>query len=256
MIFLSDKFIFNGIESSVMNIRLVDTEEKNILMNYGAVYTDNLAIENTFGGIPLYSKEYEKPEEITLQFCLVDELGEPIEWTSEKQQKIVDWLVRDEFCEFISYDSPNLIYYLKATKVKREFNYQKKGMLNITYQPYYHSPIQKNVSILKGSGNLNIFNQEKRREFIYPVIEISNATGVISIKNNSIKDSQSFEIKDLEQDDKVRIDCSMYVIEGNNKKDYFSMLNREWLKIKKGENTLSITGNGTVKIKFNIEVNI
>lgn len=76
MVFYDTRFIFDGIDSVKKNIALVDTEEKNVLMNYGTTYLETISSNTTFSGVHLFKKDNEIPQKITLEFCLVRNLEE------------------------------------------------------------------------------------------------------------------------------------------------------------------------------------
>lgn len=79
MIFKSDKFIFNGINSEEMGIRLVDSQTRDILNEYSIPFAETIKIENSFNGNPLYTYEYSAPEKVELEFCLANDYGKAYE---------------------------------------------------------------------------------------------------------------------------------------------------------------------------------
>lgn len=259
MIFKSDKFIYDGIMAEEMGIRLVDTNTKDVLTDYSIPFTETLKVETSFGGNPFYTYESSHPEKVELEFCLADENGKAFTWSQEWEEQIIEWFMKDRFCEFISMDYPDLVYYFRGTKVSRKRNKNLKGVLVVEFQPYYKHPIKKFKSTLNAEGTLekDVRCDIQFKEFIYPILEIeSTGDGDVTIQNMSIEDSQPLKITGLKNKDFMSIDNQLYIVTNKESQNLFSKVNREWFKLKKGKNKIKITGNAKVVIKTNLEVRV
>lgn len=259
MIFHSDKFIFDGISSMDMGIRLVDTVDKGVLMPYGVPFVEDIKMEHSYGENPFYTHKQNPPEKITLEFCLVDKVGSPIEWTKEIEEKVVNWFMIDKFGEFISYDYPDLVYYFRGVKASRVRNADKRGILSIEFQPYYKYPVKKyrkNIVVM-GEKSTEIDNPCEIREFVYPVLEVTaKEDGDITIINESIEGARPFVIKDLKENDILKIDNKLYIVTDDKDINKFNKVNREWFKLKKGVNKIKMVGNARIKFLYNLEVRL
>ena len=107
--FLSPYFSFKGIDCRNYFI-MITTTDKDDIVEVGVPYKTNLTMENSFH----YTEEDETPDPIELNLTLVDENRVPLKWTNEYFQNIKDWLISDDFEEFVSYDNPEYVYYFKC----------------------------------------------------------------------------------------------------------------------------------------------
>ncbi|WP_321145873.1 phage tail domain-containing protein, partial [Clostridioides difficile] len=126
-------------------------------------------------------------EPITLQFCLCSEHGEAYEWDDYTLENICNWFWQREFKPFISYDNIEEIYYLKARKIIKRYTKDKKGVLEIEFQPYtnyaYRS-FQKVITV-KDTREIKLNNVSNVDEEYAPVIDIECLKeGDITIRNS------------------------------------------------------------------------
>lgn len=259
MIFHSDEFIFDGRNSKTEGIALVNTTDSEILMDYGVPFSNKLRAESSFGGNPFYVREDSTPEPISIEFCLLEDEHIGAVWTEDWEERILAWLVQDKFCEFQSYDYPDLYFYFMATKVTKKRNHQLRGILEIEFQPYYKHPIRKvrkKVNVVE-EAIITINNTSLSKKHNYPIIKIrATKDGDLTINNKSIQGSSPLKITGLKEGQEVIIDNAMYIVtdtEGNN---LFHMVNRNWLGIKHGKNDIKITGNAKVEIQCNLEIRV
>lgn len=259
MIFHSDEFIFDGRNSRTEGIALVNTTDSEILMDYGIPFSNKIKAESSFGGNPFYVHEDSTPEPITIEFCLLENDNIGAIWTEEWEERILAWLVQDKFCEFQSYDYPDLYYYFIATKVTKKRNHELRGILEIEFQPYYKHPIKKirkKVNVVD-EVLVNINNTSLSNKINYPVIKIkATKDGDLTITNESLKDKLPLKIIGLKEGQELVIDNSMYIVSDTDGNNLFHMVNRNWLGIKQGKNNIKITGNAKVEIQCNLEIRV
>lgn len=258
MVFHSDKFIFDGIHSDDLGLMLVDTgSTKSVLDKYGLEYKEELQVDHTFGGHPFFAHKENVPEKIKLEFTLVGKDMNPLPWDREMEEKIVNLFMQDKFCEFISFDHPELVYYLYGTKVNKTKNAKKEGILEVEFQPYYQYPIQryrKNL-LVQGEKTTELENPCSINKFQHPITEIEVLEDCdFTIRNLSLENSKEFKLSGLKKGQTIKVDHSFYIVSDENENNLFHLTNREWLKFKSGTNRLKITGNVRIKIHFNYEV--
>lgn len=255
--FISEEFWFDGVFSKDMSILLVTTESE-IINNYGFIYSKELESDKTLNNNPYYKIGEENVEDITLYFCLANMNGQSYVWDDFTLERIYDWLVQKDFKPFISKDNPELTYYLKAKKVTRKFTKDMKGYLEIVFQPYtnyayvdFNKPIKVSRPIeIKINNKSNIED-----EYCFPVFEIENLGNEDIVIGNTSLDSEPLVITGLDLNEKIYVDNLLYVVQTDEGLNRFDCCNRNWIKLKKGNNILKLTGNFniTISAKFPIK---
>ena len=255
--FYSENFSFNGIDNESMDIALVATENTDIINQLGTVYIENIKVENTRTNNPYYLFESRETETLTLEFAYVDlESQVALPWDEEKIDEVVNWLFTDTFKPFISQDNDELVYYLKAIKIYKKFNEKMEGLLEVEFQPYTayaYRPITYKV-ICDESIEYKVENiSTVLDEYYEPIIEIKKTKdiGNVQIENISIENDKPLVLENMKVNETIIIDNHNFTVfntEGENK---FSSCNRQWIRFKKGKNTLKIMGSCELLIKCN-----
>ena len=60
--------------------------------------------------------------EVTLSFCYANSFEEAQIWEEEVLETVLEWLITDEYKEFISEDNKNIVYFLKGESYTKRFN--------------------------------------------------------------------------------------------------------------------------------------
>lgn len=254
LVFLDDKFLFDNISSESMNIKLVTLGDDDILNEYGLPYEEAIKSDNTFNKNPCYSEDETTIEPITLQFCLCSEHGEAYEWDDYTLENICNWFWQREFKPFISFDNIEEIYYLKARKITKKYTKDKKGVLEIEFQPYTnyaYRNFQKSITV-KDTREIKLNNVSNVDEEYAPVIDVECLKeGDITIRNYTISDNEedSLVITGLKLNEKITIDNLYYTVLNDNGENRFNIVNRKWIRLRRGVNILKFTGNCKVSIK-------
>ena len=97
--FYSGDFYFDKKHSSEFNIYQV-TEKNDVMNEYGISYNG------------------EKDGQITLSFCYANDFEEAQVWESEFLETVLEWLITDDYKEFISEDNTSVVYFLKGVEEK------------------------------------------------------------------------------------------------------------------------------------------
>ncbi|CZS10119.1 phage tail domain-containing protein [Clostridioides difficile] len=248
--FVSEHFMFDNISSSEKGVISV-TQDSDVLNEYGFIYSEELEIDNTYNNNPYYySKSDKSTEDIYINLCRVDNMYNPIEWDDYTIEDIYSWLIKKDFKPFVSDDNVELTYYLKVKKIVKKFNIDKKGLLEITFQPYtnYSYRKLKKAVTIKKNREVTVTNYSNLDTNYAPILEIKNLSDEdITVENITIK-SERLEIAGLKLNEKIIIDNLMYTVLDENKNNRFNLVNRKWIELKKGENTLKFTGNCEVII--------
>ena len=255
--FYSPNFSFDGIDNDMMDVILVTTANTDILNTIGTTYIETVKAENTRTDNPYYLLDSKgTTETLLLEFAYVDlKDNSPLPWDEEKIDEIVNWLYKESFKPFVSYDNDEITYYLKATKIYKKFNHEMKGMLEVEFQPYTaygYKYFEKKIQC-EDTIETKIINEcTTSSEFYEPIIEVKALeSGNIEIENLSIKEDEALIIEGIEKDDKIIIDNFTYTVQNELGENKFLLVNRNWIRLRKGKNILKITGNCEVVIKCN-----
>jgi hypothetical protein len=121
--------------------------------------------------------------------------------------------------------------------------------------PYqYGEPSSVTVS---GSGNTEqitiVNNSDISDDYVYPVVEFSSNSDTngysIKIINETDDDSREFIFSGLDAGEHVVVDNELRHIKSSNNVTRLSNFNKNWLRLRKGDNVLKVTINGNVTIK-------
>ncbi|WP_461195347.1 phage-like protein (plasmid) [Clostridioides difficile] len=253
IIFNSENFYFNGRYNRDNGVILV-TMDSDILNNYGLSYSEPLKSEANFNNNPYYFSDESEVETVTVMICLVDKYNNPEVWNDYILEDICRWLTTSEFKEFISEDNIENVYYFKMKKITKKFNHLGYGVLVIEFQPYtnyaYRS-FQKVITV-KNTREIKLNNVSNVDEEYAPVIDIESLKeGDITIRNSTISDNEedNLVISGLRLNEKITIDNLYYTVLNSTGENRFNIVNRKWIRLRRGVNILKFTGNCKVSIK-------
>lgn len=255
--FFSDKFTFNGIHCDEKYVSLI-TMESDIINKFGLDFQENLEVSKGKRSNSMFSKGENEPQEVVLQIALHDEKYIPLAWEDDVLIDIMDWIVQDNFCPFVSEDNEDLTYYFKATNITKHFTYDKLGYLEVTFQSfsdYAYKQLSRKINV-NGETSITIVNETNVENFIFPIVEVSNLgdeLNIIAIDNISV-DKEEFIMYNLEEDEKVVVDNLMGTITNQYNENCIMKCNRKWLQLKKGKNILNISGKANIIIKCQIPI--
>lgn len=231
MVFYSNNFTFNKVYSGNKNIHLV-SEDTDILNEYGIPFNLN-----------------EDTNEITLSFCCANE-DTPLEWTFDTIVDFLEWIITDDYCEFISEDNEDMIYFLKGTSYKKRFTNNMTGIIDVTFQvlsPYGYKYYSKKVA--KGETKFEIYNYSNVDNNYKPIITLSNISGNSISLNNTNTNKGSFYIENLTGSDVIYIDNLMGTITDANGNSKLINSNRNWIELCKGYNVFLLSGSCDIEIE-------
>ena len=236
--FISPYFSFKGVDCRNFFI-MITTTDKDDIIEVGIPYSSKLTMDNSFS----YTEEIQQPEEISLNLTLVDENRIPLQWTNEYFQNVKDWLISDDFEEFISYDNPEYVYYFKCTNIVKNFTYGKLGWVTATFQPLNHYAYKRIVidKLINGKEYITINNITNKK--YEPKIIINN----LGTENKTIRIGNLL-LKGIMNNENVTIDNYMCSIYGDINGNMLSNSNREWLILEPGENKILVEGNMFINI--------
>lgn len=228
--FYSENFYFDKKHSSEFEIFQV-TEKNDVINEYGIPYSN------------------EDIGEITLSFCYANELNEALVWESEKLESVLEWLITDDYKEFISEDNKNIVYFLKGKSYTKRFTHDMKGVIDVTFETLNTHGYKYYVENIKAPINaFVILNKSNINKPYKPIIELKNISSEVVEISNLTTNKSPFIINILSKKDIV-IDNTIGTIvdsEGNN---LIMNSNRKWIELVKGENSISVEGDCDVVFK-------
>ena len=246
--FWSGEFYFNGIYSESFKVCIIDFDSSELLKQIGTSVNMELTEEMSFNGNRSYIEGNTTAENIVLQLCRTDGKA----WEEGDIIGVYNWLFQEDFKRFqtVDYSSGyNLCYYLKAVNFKKFLNNNFYGYLEVefmSYSPYCYSIPTSNLRLSRGgSGTIN--NYSNLYKPYKPKIKIRAYDGnTIKITNNTNK---SFvEVRGLNSNETVIVDCSMGTVINSSGTNRFSVLqDYNLLKLNKGNNNISLTGNADIE---------
>lgn len=256
--FISDKFIFNGVHSDDMGVSLV-TFDSNMFNPYGLSYNQEISLNKGGKDMSHFTEGGEEISEIELNLALIDRNDNPLIWDDYTIMDITNWLITDSFVEFISEDNVDLVYYLKTTKIVKNFTKNRQGYLQITLQPFsnlaYMKYNKKYTFTEPDSFNIDCLSSLKEYK---PIIEIKNlgdSLNIITLENETTG-GEPFEIRDLDNDEIVTIDGLMGTVYNEYNDNLLMKCNRKWLKLARGENKIKVSGEVEINIKCQFPVRL
>ncbi len=231
MVFYSNNFTFNNVYSEGMNIHLV-SEGSDILNEYGIAFN----IEDD-------------TNEVTLSFCYAN--GDtPLEWSYDVTVDFLGWMITDDFCEFISEDNEDIIYFLKGIGYNKRFTNNMTGIIDVTFKvlsPYGYKHYIREIS--KNEKSFEIYNYSNIDNAYKPVITLSNISSNNITLANTTTGKEFFYIDNLNSSDIIYIDNMMGIITDSNGNSRLTDSNRSWIEVCKGSNIFSINGSCDIKIE-------
>lgn len=257
--FISDKFIFDGVHSDEMGVSLI-TLDSNMFNVYGFDFNEDISADKIGKDMSHFTVTDGEISEIELNIALVDNKNNPMIWDDDSIMEVTDWLITDKFVEFISEDNYDLIYYLKTKKITKNFTHDKKGYLQVALQPFSNSAYTKYEKKYtpKDNGEIVLENISNLKSMYSPIIEIKNledSLNIITIQNEN-QDGEPFVIDGLDNDEIVTIDSLMGTVFNDFKENKIMNCNRRWIRLKRGKNKIFITGNVEVTFKCQFPVRL
>lgn len=251
----------NEIYSKDKQISLA-TSSDEIINEYGITFSEEVTLVKKSTSSSYYVSEDSSVEPIVLELWYVDESDKCLIWDEEKLKDTYDWLLNKEgFSKFVSEDNMNLSYYLKATKIVKRFNFQMKGYLEVTFQPYDSHAYMEYVKpyMINGIRTVYLYNYSNIEHEYCPIIELENLgdeQSVISIKN-ATSNTDAFEITGLSKNQKVRIDMLTGQTEDiETGESLFNKVNRKWFKMSEHGCNVEFKGNMQIVFKAQFPVRI
>ena len=260
--FYASYFTYDGVFSGEFGLQIADFEKGNPI--YTDVFSPSLntvkppRVPRFFhGGI-----NYDSPPQMEVTF-----LSETV-MDDVARRKALSWLVgRNEYKILKIHQSDLEDYHYRCIFTNVSIVYINgychgfKALINFDSSYQYGSPV---VYEATGTGNLVEITFTNKSdtpdEYVYPIVEftpkgdISSAQGVkVRILNTTDSSSRYFEFFDrtgnsVPINKKITVDNELQLITIAGTEKVLQNFNRNWLRLKQGDNNLRIYVNGNIKI--------
>lgn len=192
------------------------------------------------------------------------------DFTTAQKRDFLKWLTGSrelKWLRIIGYDYPEFDEDEAANILCRITNVleQKIGDRTVGFtiewtanSPYAFSDIVEISEEITGESTIEIDNDgDESFDYVYPVItfENSQAEGSLSIENATT--NKTLSIENLGENEIITIDNLNQIITTDSTYRVFGDdFNRVWFKLAPGENTVSVTGNGSINIKYRLPLKV
>ena len=244
-IFLNKDFTFNNKYSADLGVSII-TFDNSLFNNTGLEYKINIETEHNLSDYnPYYSQQMAEIDNVELDLLIYNPITmQPLKIEQYDMEELYDWLITDDFVQFISDDEPDIIYYFKTISITKMFTFNGYGYLKVVFKPYsnYRYKRVEYQKSINGDSTIEIDNLSK---LAYPpIIEITNRGNT-----KTVNKVNGLEVTGLEYLETVIIDNLSKLVQSENGENKFSVCNRRWVTLNaNSNNTITLQGRMTVKI--------
>lgn len=192
------------------------------------------------------SNKLNSPEPIT--FSIVSER----EFDATQRSQIIGWLTGStEFMpiKFLENDMLYYTYFGTFVNIVTLFVDGHCHGFKLTMQPdsLYARGVPTRATTTTGTHTITIINNSDIfNGYTYPTVSFAGSS--ITITNTTDDANRSFVFADLPADEFMVVDCETKIMKSSLGGVRLSNFNKNWLRLRPGENTLSITSAGDVSI--------
>jgi phage-related protein len=258
-LFISGDFIYDGINSKDMGVTIVRVNDGMIESNFGI--NRNIIEEQIQGRDKPYFYGF-KNQPINIPITLALANNNDL-LTFEKRQELVKWLFKDDYKIFQTEDNLNICYYVVFEGDSRRFdNSLEQGYINLNLRTdtpfaYLYPNYYKFFDLSANENTVDIVleNNSNVKEYIYPIIEIvSMGSSEFKIKNITTDDNE-FIVSNIGTSEIININNDTKRVLSDIPNTYrLSNCNKKWVRLKQGNNTLTITGKCLFAVKCDIPI--
>lgn len=245
-------FTYNGIFSAMFGLKIASFNNNNSAEE-STIFSPEITTIKSKGMKRFYTTNIDvsKPPELTFTMIsesVIDDIH---------KREILAWLNSGNDFQKLEITKDNMsenYYYMCKFSDINEIRingycvgYSVTAILDSYYQ--YGKPTQ--VSLANGEYNDQLIIITNKSDiiddYISPVISFKlNNNGSVKIINESDDSTREFIITDVPANKDIIIDNELKIIDGDGA--FLSNFNKNWLRLKKGNNVLKITIDGEIKI--------
>lgn len=253
--FNASYFTYDGVYSGEYGLRIADFDDSMVITT--DVFTVEPVVSKPARLDRFYYAGSKFETQPSLQYTILSE--RPIH--DSFRREIIAWLLgRGEYKDLIV-DQPDLQDYtyrciFTALNIVYVRGYCHGFTVTATFDsPYAYGPTQKlNLTSSGTATSVNfINNSDILDKYIYPKVTFRASSSVggnaISITNRTDSTSRVFRFSSLASNEQITVDNELKIITSSTGNERLSSFNKNWLRLRPGTNSLSITINGSVTIE-------
>ena len=198
-------FYFDGVKSTNYKICMVDFNSHEIVKYIGGSHNISIEKDTSYNGQHFYKETERTSDDIIIQLARTDRKP----WRVDNILEVTEWLFKENFCKFqpMDFDSQgyNIVYYLKAIDIKKNFTPNMEGFLEITFKSYdgYTYIVPSNSITLSSNSSKTVNNMSNVNKKYLPKIKVVGS-GNITISN--ITNGDILTLNGLSNDEQIIID--------------------------------------------------
>ena len=248
MIVLSHRFFYDGVDSARYKL-LLGREKQGFegeISFSQSMNTEDVGLHSDvsyFKGVTRSSRSFE------FLLCRWDNnTGQILPMSVRNRMDILDFLIKDHPCEFLSLDNEDIKTYCMFQECDISMNLAQRGYMKvkmIPFSPYSYLNAVYSANLTSASTKtIEVWNKSNCVNKIAPIIEVdfidSGKWGYFTIENLNTHQ----EITVYGEPGKYILYCENCFVDGE-----YSEINGEFISLKKGVNNLRLSGEANFVIK-------
>lgn len=248
IMFNASYFTYDGVFSAEYGLMIADFDDSSVIET--AAFSPSLNTYKPSKSSRFFHNGVKYESAPTHQFSVISAQAIP----DSVRREILSWLVgRSAYKKLIIHqpDLENYWYNCVFTNVEIIYvhGYCHGFRLTANFDSHYQYG-EPTVITISGTGSqqsVTILNDsDVIDDYIYPLVSLIGTS--VSIVNNTDDSSRAFVLSGLGTSEEVVVDNEMRYVESSRGRPVLSNFNKNWLRLRSGENALSVTVNGTCTI--------
>lgn len=123
--------------------------------------------------------------------------------------------------------------------------------------PYAYLEAKEITHTINGSKTIEIYNESSLNDWYYPQITIRRTSGTAFSAKNAQDDNRGFSLTNIPGSvSTITIDGDTCVVNNDKGVNLYEGFNFQFLRLARGYNQITITGNGTITIRCEFPINV
>lgn len=123
--------------------------------------------------------------------------------------------------------------------------------------PYAYLEAKNTTYTINGSRTIDVYNESSLNDWYYPDVEFVRTSGTAFSMTNDKDNNRGPSLHDIPGSvSTITIDNEHCIVDNDKGVNLYEGFNFQFLRLKRGHNNITITGNGTVKIKCEYPINV
>lgn len=246
--FNASYFTYDGVFSAEYGLMIADFDDSSVIET--AAFSLSLNTHKPSKSNRFFHNGVKYDSAPTHQFSIISAQAIP----DSVRREVLSWLVgRSAYKKLIIHQPDLEHYWYNCVFTNVEIVYVHGYCHGFRLTANFDSPYQygePSTVTLSGTGetqSVTIINESDiLDDYTYPLVTLTGTR--ISIVNNTDDTSRPFTISDLSSNEKIVVDNEMRYIESSYGHPRLANFNKNWLRLRHGENELSVMINGTCTI--------